>query len=124
MFNAFLHCDQASSFLVIMASSVNPTSIPPISTLRQKLGFGDCHSENYQSISFYESVRAFRKTFVTSQGYEGGALHEWRSSEHQSALEEMVQAFLDCDGNGARFWPDEPVQDSLNKLKHSVHGTR
>ncbi|KXH41655.1 hypothetical protein CNYM01_09832 [Colletotrichum nymphaeae SA-01] len=107
-----------------MSSSVNPTSIPPISTLRQKLGYGDSHSANYQSISFYESVRAFRKTFVTSQGYEGSAMHDWKSSEHQSALEEMAQAFLDCDGNGTRLWPDEPVQDSLNKLKYSVHGTR
>ncbi|KAK7460248.1 hypothetical protein Landi51_00496 [Colletotrichum acutatum] len=104
------------------SSSINPTSIPSISALRRQLGYGDSDVAKDQSMSFQHTVRAFRKTFVTRQGYEGSAMYEWKSSEHQSALEEMVQAFLDRDGNGARLWPDENAQGSAKQLKYSRHG--
>ncbi|KAK1676287.1 hypothetical protein BDP55DRAFT_662195 [Colletotrichum godetiae] len=107
-----------------MAPSISPSSIPFISALRKKLGYGDSRSEHCQSILFYDSVRTFRKTFVSSQGHESSAVHDWKSSENQRALDEMVQAYLDRDGNGPRLWPDESVQNWVNKLKYSVHETK
>ncbi|KAI3547704.1 hypothetical protein CABS01_08055 [Colletotrichum abscissum] len=107
-----------------MSSSINPTSIPSVSALRHQLGYGDSDPSSCQSKLFQDSVRAFRKTFKTRQGYEGSAMYEWKSPEHQSALEEMAHEFLDRDGNGARLWPDEHAQGSVRKLKYSRHGTK
>lgn len=106
----------------IMASSINPTSIPPITVLRQELDYGDPKLSRCQA--FCDSVRAFRKTFVTSQGLEGGSLHDWRSREHQTALGEMVRSYLDVHVNGRLFWPDDNSQGRFNKLKYSTDSAR
>ncbi|KAF7547736.1 hypothetical protein G7Z17_g7514 [Cylindrodendrum hubeiense] len=40
---------------------------------------------------------------------------------HQDALLEMTQMFLERDGNGARFWPDDPTSPEYRGLKYSTH---
>ncbi|OHE95988.1 hypothetical protein CORC01_08681 [Colletotrichum orchidophilum] len=101
-----------------MANSINPTSIPSITNLREQLDYGDPHLPRCQA--FYDSVRVFRKTFVTNQGWEGSTIHEWRSREHRSALSEMARAYLERHGNGQLFWPDDDAQGRANKLKYST----
>ncbi|KAL2285918.1 hypothetical protein FJTKL_07410 [Diaporthe vaccinii] len=71
---------------------IDPTSIPNITFLRQQLGYGDPQRPEYEA--FCDSVRVFRKTFTSSSGHEGISFYDWKSKEHQSALEEMVQAYL------------------------------
>lgn len=105
-----------------MASSINPTSIPSITALRQELDHGDPKLPRCQA--FCDSFRAFRKTFVTSQGLEGGSFHDWRSREHQTALSEMVRSYLDVHVNGRLFWPDDNSQGRVNKLKYSTDSAR
>ncbi|KXH39669.1 hypothetical protein CSAL01_02993 [Colletotrichum salicis] len=105
-----------------MANAINPTSIPPITQLREQLDYGDPHLPRCQG--FYDSVRVFRKNFVTSQGWEGSTIHEWRIREHRTALAEMARAYLERHGNGQLFWPDDNTQGRANKLKYSSDGTR
>lgn len=100
----------------IMAS-INPTSIPSITALRQDLNYGDAKLPRCQA--FYEDVRLFRKKYISSQGLEGGSLHEWKLREHQNALGEMTRAFLDRDGNGRHYWPDDETSPRYNGLKYS-----
>ncbi|KAF4784844.1 hypothetical protein HER10_EVM0013166 [Colletotrichum scovillei] len=105
-----------------MANTISPASIPPITQLREQLDYGDPHLPRCQA--FYDSVRAFRKTYETSQGWEGNTIHEWRIREHRSALAEMARAFLELHGNGQLFWPDDNTKGKANKFKYSTDGAR
>lgn len=105
-----------------MANTISPASIPPITQLREQLDYGDSHLPRCQA--FYDSVRVFRKTFVTSQGWEGSTIHDWRVRDHRNALAEMSRAYLERHGNGQLFWPDDNTNGRANKLKYSADGTR
>ncbi|KAG6368566.1 hypothetical protein INS49_002779 [Diaporthe citri] len=105
-----------------MASLINPTAIPSITDLRKELDYGDQQSSRCQA--FYDSVRVFRKTFISSQGWDGSSIHDWKSREHQTALGEMVRSYLELHGNGRVFWPDDNSQSRANKYKYSTDGAR
>lgn len=108
--------------LLIMASLINPTSIPRITVLRKELDYGDPQLPRCQA--FYDSVRVFRKTFLSSQGWDGNSINDWKSREHQTALGEMVRSYLELHGNGRVFWPDDDSQSRANKYKYSTDGPR
>lgn len=107
---------------IIMASSSNPSSIPPITALRQELDYGDPQLARCQA--FYDSVRLFRKTFVSSQGWDGPSIHDWRSKDHQIALGEMVRSYLEQHKNGIFFWPDDKSQSRANRFQYSTDSVR
>lgn len=115
-----LHC--CKSILFIMAFLINPTAIPPITALRQELDYGDPLLPRCQA--FYDSVRVFRKTFVSSLGREGSSLQDWKSREHQTGLVEMVRSYLELHRNGRLFWPDDRSQSRANKLRYSTDSAR
>ncbi|KZL69530.1 hypothetical protein CI238_00722, partial [Colletotrichum incanum] len=101
----------------IMTSSINPTAVPSITALRQHLNYGDAKVSQCQA--FYDDLRAYRKKFVSSHGLEGSGLHDWKSRDHQLALGEMTRAFLERDGNGRRYWPDDEGSPHYNGLRYS-----
>lgn len=105
-----------------MASLINPTSIPQITALREELDYGDPQLSRCQA--FYDSVRVFRKTFVSSQGWDGSSIHDWKSREHQVALGEMVRSYLEQHGNGKLFWPDDNSSSRANTYKYSTDSAR
>lgn len=107
---------------LFIMTSINPTSIPPITALRQELDYGDPQLSRCQT--FYDSVRVFRKTFVSSQGWEGISIHDWRSREHQIALGEMVRSYLEQHGNGRLFWPDDKSSSRANRFNYSTDSVR
>ncbi|EFQ25215.1 hypothetical protein CGRA01v4_06440 [Colletotrichum graminicola] len=100
-----------------MNSINNPTAVPRITTLRQELNYGD--GKSFQCQAFYDDLRAYRKKFVSSTGLEGSLLHDWKSRDHQTALGEMTRAFLQRDGNGHRYWPDDETSAHYNGLRYS-----
>lgn len=97
-------------------------SIPSITTLRKELDYGDPQSP--RCAAFYDDTRAFRKKFITSRGVAGPELHDWKSREGQAALTEMTLAYLDKEGNGRLFWPDDKSSANYNKYQYSKDHTR
>ncbi|KAH0422379.1 hypothetical protein CcaCcLH18_12838 [Colletotrichum camelliae] len=95
-----------------MSDPHKQSDISGVTALRRELGFDDSHHE------FINTVRYFRLRFKSSQGLPGRDLIEWKSVAHQNALSEMVEAFLERDGHGEKFWPDEETAYSLNKLTY------
>ncbi|KAG8158358.1 hypothetical protein KVR01_012119 [Diaporthe batatas] len=105
-----------------MTSPLNSSSIPPITALRQELDYGDPTLARCQA--FYDSTRLFRKTFVSSQGWDGSSIHDWKSREHQVALGEMVRSYLEQHKNGRFFWPDDKSSSRANKFQYSTDSGR
>jgi hypothetical protein len=92
-------------------------NIPSITTLRNDLDYG--HSGLPRCAAFCDDTRAFRKKFVTSDGVPGSDLHDWKSCQVQDGLTEMTVAYLDKEGNGAMFWPDDKASSKYNKYQYS-----
>jgi hypothetical protein len=92
-------------------------NIPSITTLRNDLDYG--HLGLPRCAAFCDDTRAFRKKFVTSDGVPGSDLHDWKSCEGQDGLTEMTVAYLDKEGNGAMFWPDDKASSKYNKYQYS-----
>ncbi|KAL2126764.1 hypothetical protein VTI74DRAFT_279 [Chaetomium olivicolor] len=97
-------------------------NIPSITALRNELDYGDARLP--RCAAFYDDTRAFRKKFITSRGVAGTELHDWRSRDGQAALTEMTLAYLDKEGNGSLFWPDDKSSDKYNKYQYSKDHTR
>ncbi|KAK2060495.1 hypothetical protein LY76DRAFT_467637, partial [Colletotrichum caudatum] len=100
----------------------NPTTPPIITALRQELHYGDAKSLQCRALK--DAMRSHRKEFVSSNGLEGSLLYDWKSRDHHSALEEMTQAFLNEDGNGRRYWPDDETSAHYNGLRYSYDHAR
>jgi len=98
-------------------SKVVASSIPSITALRQQLEYGDPHLSRCST--FYDDVRAFRKKYRTHDGSSGVSLYNWKSPEHQAGLTEMTDAYLDKEGNGALYWPDDDTSPNRNNLLYS-----
>lgn len=93
-----------------------PSSIPKITDLRLQLGYGDSQLERCRA--FYNDVTAFRRKHCTSAGLSGTELLDWKSPEHQSALDQMVHIYLDRQGNGYHYWPPHDHFPSLTDLQY------
>ncbi|KAK2035188.1 hypothetical protein LX32DRAFT_550942 [Colletotrichum zoysiae] len=105
-----------------MAFVPNPTAVPGITALRQELNYGDAKSLQCQALN--DAMRSHRMKFVSSNGLKGSLLIDWKSRDHHSALEEMTQAFLNEDGNGRRYWPDDETSAHYNGLGYSYDHER
>jgi hypothetical protein len=104
------------------SSKIAAASIPNITALRKDLDYGN--SRLQRCTAFYDDVRVFRKKFRTAQGIPGVDLHQWKSREHQTGLDEMTDAYLNKEGNGAVFWPDQGDSPNRNKWSYSKHRLR
>jgi hypothetical protein len=96
--------------------SLAASSIPKITDLREKLGYGD--SQLQRCRTFYDDVTAFRRKHRTSSGLSGAELIEWKSSEHQHALDRMVSIYLDKEGNGYHYWPPHNQYHDYTPLQY------
>jgi hypothetical protein len=109
-----------------MATSTSPkiaaANIPSITSLRNELDYGDLRLP--RCAAFCDDTRAFRKKFITSNGIPGTDLHDWRSHEGQAGLTEMTLAYLDREGNGPMFWPDDKSSSMYNKYQYSKDHAR
>lgn len=98
-----------------------PTSaakIPSITVLRHELDYGEPRLTRCDG--FYDDMRVFRKTYLTHTGVPGNSFVEWKSKDHQKGLLEMTDAYLDRDGKGAHFWPDDRKSTNYNILQYST----
>ncbi|GAB1314518.1 hypothetical protein MFIFM68171_04728 [Madurella fahalii] len=104
-----------------MSTSTSPkiaaSSIPNITTLRNELDYGDLHLP--RCAAFNDDTNAFRRKFKTSHGIDGVDLHDWKSRDGQNGLNEMTVAYLDKEGNGRIFWPDDRSSNNYNKYQYS-----
>lgn len=97
-------------------------TIPNITALRTALDYGDARLP--RCATFYDDMRAFRRKFTTSRGVPGVDLHDWKSREGQAGLSEMTIAYLEKDGGGLMFWPDDSLSPNYNKFQYSKDGYR
>ncbi|KAH6990787.1 hypothetical protein BKA56DRAFT_610367 [Ilyonectria sp. MPI-CAGE-AT-0026] len=103
-------------------SRIKVTNIPVITDLRKELDYGHAHER--RDIVFYNTVRSYIFTFTSSKGIPGADLLRWKFRPHQSGLLEMATQFLDHDGKGAYFWPDDPASANHGKLRYSEEPRR
>ena len=94
-------------------------NIPSITALRKELGYGD--PRLHRCSAFYDDIRVFRKKYTTRKGQPGVSLYDWKSPEHQRALTEMAHDYLETDGNGLLYWPDDPAALNYNTIHYSEH---
>jgi len=97
-------------------------SIPKVTNLRKKLDYGDPVLP--RCVAFYDDTRVFRKKFYTASGICGLSLHDWKSKEHHNGLDEMTTAYLDKEGNGALFWPQDEKSPNFNKYSYRANRAR
>lgn len=125
-FRTFLHIHCGTLLLALnlgghsMTGSNSTTfaaHVPTITVLRDLLQYGDGRLARCNA--FNDTMLVFRKNYVTSTGLRGSEIHDWKSAEHQAALTEMSQAFLDRDGNGELYWPIDPTSPNFNNLQYS-----
>jgi hypothetical protein len=100
-------------------SLFNPKSnrIPNITGLRVALDYGDPDLPRTRALN--DDLRVFRRRYKSPLGPDGVDLHNWSSHVHQLALIRMADDWLDGDGNGARYWPDDEADSKYNKLQYS-----
>ncbi|KAK1754179.1 hypothetical protein QBC47DRAFT_403567 [Echria macrotheca] len=96
--------------------------IPNIKTLREELGYGDPKQRRYSVFCEYTSL--FQKIYRTGSGIGGLELHNWKSDITQAGLDDMTAAFLEDEGNGWLFWPDERSSTYYNTLQYSEHSMK
>jgi len=48
-------------------------------------------------------------------------LYDWKLTEHQLALSEMAQNYLDTKGDGFFYWPNVPAAPNYNKIRYLEH---
>src|SRR4051812_1556135 len=104
------------------ASEASAASIPNITALRQQLDYGEPSLP--RCVGFYDDIRVFRKKFHTASGIPGMDLHDWKSRKHHDGLDEMTNAYLDKEGNGILFWPDDDTSPNHNKYSYVAHRSR
>lgn len=102
---------------VTSPDKIAATAIPNITALRKELDYGDANLA--RCVAFYDDMRVFRKKFKTSRGVPGTDLYDWKSQEGQKALSEMTYAYLDKEGNGLVFWPDDPSAANYNEYQYT-----
>jgi len=79
--------------------------IPKVRELRDQLGFRD--QSSITSKIFNDTLRAFRRSYKTSDGINGIEFHDWKSREHHTQLAIMVRSFLSANKDGKEFWPHD-----------------
>jgi hypothetical protein len=97
-------------------SSLAASGIPKITDLREQLGYGDPQLQRCRA--FYDDVTAFRRKHRTGSGLSGTDLIDWKSSEHQHALDQMVHIYLDKKGNGYHYWPPHSQHPDYSHLQY------
>ncbi|KPM38597.1 hypothetical protein AK830_g7946 [Neonectria ditissima] len=98
------------------------TDIPNITHLRRELDYG--HARIQRDIVFYNTLRSYITTFTSSNGIPGVEFLRWKFRPHQFGLLEMVSSFLDKDGKGSHFWPDQADAPNYGKLQYSKERSR
>ncbi|KAH7001609.1 hypothetical protein EDB80DRAFT_97571 [Ilyonectria destructans] len=102
--------------------ATNVTHIPNIRTLRAEL---DCaHVGQRRDVNFYNSVCSYMFTFKSTHGLKGTELTRWKAPPHQKGLLELTRRFLEDDGNGAIFWPDDSTSPEYRSLQYSKDADR
>ncbi|KAH6990791.1 hypothetical protein BKA56DRAFT_216773 [Ilyonectria sp. MPI-CAGE-AT-0026] len=102
--------------------ATNVTHIPNIRTLRAEL---DCARVGQRrDVNFYNSVCSYLFTFTSTLGFKGTDLTRWKAPAHQKGLLELTRRFLEDDGNGAIFWPDDPKSPDYRSLQYSKDADR
>lgn len=93
-------------------------AMPKVARLRNMINYGD--DRKPLGPSFWKHFQGFRELYKSSSHVSGSSFFRWNELEHMKGLDEMVNAYLDNDGNGARFWPDDENAPEHNALRYSV----
>ncbi|KDN70058.1 hypothetical protein CSUB01_11929 [Colletotrichum sublineola] len=99
-----------------MVVSSSASSVPRKRALRSQLEYGNTHVSKYKELT--ERIREFPNAFKSSTGLNGRSLTNWKSREHQAALEEMAGAFLEDRDNGRFFWPPDGPSRQPDSLRY------
>ncbi|KAF5009839.1 hypothetical protein FDECE_3961 [Fusarium decemcellulare] len=83
--------------------------LPFATRLREELGFaGELATDKDFIRTFESALKNHTQSFFTRKGISGANLTHWMQPEHQNVFREMAKTFLEEEGRGTLFWPDEP----------------
>ncbi|KAH7155468.1 hypothetical protein B0J13DRAFT_545650 [Dactylonectria estremocensis] len=88
--------------------------VPHITELREELG-----SEVGTDLA--RRIAEYPFGFKSDRGKKGISLTRWKDFHHQAGLRKMAEDFLERDGNGPLFWPDDRASPHYRKLQYSRH---
>ncbi|KAF4959128.1 hypothetical protein FSARC_10841 [Fusarium sarcochroum] len=89
--------------------------IPSCLALRKKLGVGTPGDK--ESIFFRNTIQDFRVQYMSDEGDPGSEFRKWDEHSHQKGLIRMTDDFLEIEGKGPRFWPDDEGSAPVKTLK-------
>jgi hypothetical protein len=98
------------------------SNIPTITELRKELDCGHAHKR--LDIALWNAVRSYGSHFTSKSGIPGHDLLKWKDRLHQNGLLQMAHSFLEEDGKGSYFWPDDPTDQHYRKLQYSKEPRR
>lgn len=115
--------DPASTLCASPTLAVPVTKLPKIKALRGELDYGDPSSA--RGLAFISDINAFRRKFKTTVDHlkergkklHGVDLHDWKDPDTHLGLNEMVTAYLEIQGSGQLFWPDDASSKNYNKYQ-------
>ncbi|KAH6990790.1 hypothetical protein BKA56DRAFT_216766 [Ilyonectria sp. MPI-CAGE-AT-0026] len=97
--------------------NTHTNDIPNLTELRKRLG---CSSAGRRlDAHLYTIICEYSSKFTSSNGLTGHQLSKWTDKSHQAALLEISSQFLKRDGNGPRFWPNDPASPEYRRLQYS-----
>ena len=98
-------------------ATIMPSKVPSITDLRAALDYGDPKLDRCKD--FYDDIRLFRRQYRTTSGLLGTDAYDWKSPEHQSALDEITRAYLLDRDRGRHYWPDDETSPNYNKYQYT-----
>lgn len=91
-----------------------------VTKLKQDLGYG--RPRQRRDNRFSKALRDYIAKYKTRCKIAGEDLCQWE--EHKSQLTDLVLDFLDEDGKGPLWWPDDKTSFNYGPLQFSVHSEK
>lgn len=85
--------------------------------LRDYLEYGRDKKNRETCLAFTKTIRSYIATYRTRKGIAGSGLHNWKDNYWE--LIEMADDFLERDGHGDLYWPDDDTSPNFGKLRFS-----
>ncbi|KAL6406753.1 hypothetical protein AUP68_09557 [Ilyonectria robusta] len=102
--------------------NIKASSIPDIRALCRQLDY-EC-SEQRQHVEFYNDVERYSAGFMTTTKMPHTRPLRWTNSNHQDLLIEMTTSFLNAEGRGMFYWPDDAEHEDYGRRHQYVKDSR
>lgn len=96
-----------------MPAPIPQSQVPIVKELCEKLGFESLSDRQ----PLLDSTHQWRRMYLCKDGTFGKDLIQWKSLDTQRKLRKMAEEYVECSGNGPRFWPlkERPTERSRTR---------